>query len=178
MRDDGDLVAIGRVVGAHGLRGQIKILPLTSNRDRFEEIRSVNLELQDRMIRSYDVEKVRIQGDLCVVKLTGVDDRSSAETLRGAWVSVTRAEIPPLGEGSFYVFDLEGLEVFRSDGVRIGTVVRVEEFPANDVLVVESETEEIWIPALKDIIREVNIGERRMMVALPEGLPTYPKHGS
>jgi 16S rRNA processing protein RimM len=172
-----NLVAVGRVVGVHGLRGQLKVLPVTGDSERFEELRQVFLELRDGLVARYEVEKVRTQVDQVFLKLAGVDDRTAAEAFRGAWVSVAREEVPELEEDSFYIFELEGMEVFTPDGVSIGVVVRVEEFPANAVLVIESKTEEIWVPALKEIIREVDTEKKRMTVALPEGLPVYPKGG-
>ncbi len=173
----GNLIAIGRVIGVHGLRGQLKVHPVTDNPERFEELRSVILELRDGKAVRFGVEKIRTQADEVFLKLEGVEDRTAAEAYRGAWVSVTREEIPELDADSFYIFDLEGMEVFNPDGTRLGVVMRVEEFPANGVLVVESDTEEIWVPALKEIVREVDTANKRMTVVLPEGLPVYPKGG-
>lgn len=173
----GNMVAIGKVIAIHGLRGQLKVKSITDNPDRFDELKSVFLEPRNGETISFTVEKVRTQGDHVFLKLQGVDDRTDAEAFRGAWVSVDKAEVPPLAADSFYIFELEGMEVFGPDGMRIGVVIRVEEFPANDVIVVESETEEIWVPALKDIVREVDAANRRMIVVLPEGLPVYPKGG-
>ena len=173
----GNMVAVGRVIGVHGLRGQLKVKSVTDNPERFDELRTVFLEMPDGKTVRYGMEKVRTQADHVFLKLAGVDDRTAAEAFRGAWISVNREEIPALEKDSFYIFELEGMDVFNPEGKRIGAVVRVEEFPANGVLVVESETEEIWIPALKEIVIEVDTENKRMTIVLPDGLPVYPKGG-
>lgn len=172
-----EFVAIGRVVKAHGLRGQVKVYPLSDTVERFDVLRSVFFELPDGTAVRHTVERVKIDGGLVVMKLAGIDDRSAAESLRGAWVSVERDEVAPLGADRVYAFDLVGLTVFSDTGERVGVIVRTEMFPANDVLVVESDAEEIWIPALKEIVLGIDTAAGTMTVRLPEGLPVYPKRG-
>ncbi len=175
-RESESLIAIGRVVKAHGLRGQLKVIPLTDNIERYKALRSVILEFPEREAR-YEVEKVKIQDAFVILKIAGVDNRTQAEEFHGAWVSVEKKDMSPLDEDRFYVFDLLGVEAYDVEGKKIGVVVRVEDYPANAVLVVESDTEEIWIPALKNVVTALDLNEKRMTVRIPEGLPTYPKRG-
>jgi 16S rRNA processing protein RimM len=168
---------VGRVVRVHGLQGFLAVIPFTDTSHRFESLRSVYIELQDGVVIRQDVEKVKIRKETVLLKFRGIDDRTAAGKFQGAWISVRRDETPRLPENSYYIFDLMGAIVYTEDGSIIGTVTRVEEYPANAVLVVESETEEVWIPALKDVVTVVDVNTKRLTVRLPEGLPTYAKGG-
>jgi len=95
--------------------------------------------------------------------------------LRGAYVCVTLGRVAPLDSNSYYIFDLEGMDVFDSSNNNIGIVKRVEQYTANDVIVVESETEEVLIPAVKEFVVGIDIEAKKLKVNLPVGLPVYPK---
>ena len=169
------LVTIGRVIKAHGLYGEVKVEPLSNISKRFKIVRKITLELKSGELIQFDVEHSRIIGFNVILKLNGKDNREEAEKLRGAYVYVTLDRIAPLDKNSYYSFDLEGLEVFDSSNKKIGIVKRVEQYPANDIIVVENETEEILIPAIKEFVVGVDIEAKKLTVNLPEGLPTYPK---
>ena len=107
--------------------------------------------------------------------MKGIENRDAAETLQGLYLSVSMNETVPLEENSFYIFELEDMEVFESDGRRIGSVIRVEQYPSNDVLVVGTETEDLMIPAVKEFVKRIDADKRQIIVGLLEGLPSYPK---
>ncbi len=169
------LVAIGRVIKARGIRGELKVKLLSDFPERFKELRCVKLELKNGEIKSFKIEKTRIAGHFVIVKLNGIENRDTAETLRGLYLSVPMDEAVPLEKNSFYIFELENMEVFESDGRKIGSVIGVEQYPANDVLVVGTETEDLMIPAVKEFVKKIDVDKRQIIVGLPEGLPSYPK---
>ena len=169
------LVAVGRVVKARGIRGELKVKLLSDFPERFKEPECVKLEFKNGEIKSFEIEKTRIAGNFVIVKLKGIESRDAAETLQGLYLSVSRDETIPLEENSFYIFELEGMEVFESDGRRIGSVIRVEQYPSNDVLVVGAETEDLMIPAVKEFVKRIDADKRQIIVGLLEGLPSYPK---
>ena len=173
VQTDG-LVAIGRVIKAHGLQGELKVEQLSNISGRFKFLNEVTLELKKGECIHYDVEYTKIKGVYVILKLNGIDNRDEAEVLRDAYVNVSRENVAPLADNSYYAFDLEGMEVFDSYGKKIGFVKRVEHYPANDVIVIEKEDEEIMIPAIREYIIDVNIKAKILTVNLPEGLPTYP----
>lgn len=170
-------VSVGRAIKSHGLGGELWIKPLTDFPARFEKLKSVIMEKPDGALLLFEVEGARIQGRGVILKLRGVDDRTNADSLRGAYVTVGMENIQNLDEGSYYIFELEGMEVYDSQNIRIGTVARVEVYPANAVLVIASDSEEILLPAVKEFIVSVDTVNRRLTVQLPEGLPTYPVKG-
>ena len=175
MAHSDKLVSVGQVIKARGLRGELKVESLSDFSERFGHLNTVKLELKNGEVKSFEVERARIRDHILLIKLKGIDSRDAADALRGAYLSVTMNEIYPLDENSFYVFELEGMEICNSDGRRIGNVIRVERYPANDVLVVETETKDIMIPAVREFVREIDVNERRIIVDLPEELPSYPK---
>ena len=168
------IVAIGRVVKAQGLRGEVKIEKLSNVTGRYKFLEKVTLEFKNAECIQYDVEYTKIKGVYVILKLNGIDNSDDAELLRGAYVNVLRENVAPLTDNSYYTFDLENMNVFDSFGKKIGFVKRVAIYPANEVIIIEKEDEDIMIPAIKEYIVDINIKENKLTVNLPEGLPTYP----
>jgi len=175
VQHDG-LIAIGRVIKAQGLRGEVKVEQLSNVKGRFELLDEVTLELKNGECIHYDVEYTKMRGVFVILKLNGIDTRDDAEILRSAYVNVSLENIAPLEHNSYYAFDLVGAEVFDLTNKKVGFVKRVEYYPANDVIIIEKEDEDIMIPAISEYIVKVNIKAKKLTVNLPEGLPTYP-HG-
>jgi len=177
-------VGIGLVTAPHGVHGEVRVRVDTDFPERFEEAKTLTLLLAsepgDRaprtaseraalQSRAFDVEGIRSHKRMLLLKLKGVDDRDAAEKLRNAEIVIRPDQVKPLPEGSWYIFDLEGLEVFDEEGRRLGVLDEVLQSAANDVYVVKGERE-ILIPAIKDVIREVDVAGGRMTVKLLEGL--------
>jgi 16S rRNA processing protein RimM len=95
---------------------------------------------------------------------------NAAEQLRGGYLEITREQLVPLPEGSYYIFEIIGLKVYDLDGAYLGEITDVLQTGANDVYVVETGGKPLLIPALKQVVREVDLQGRRMRVELPEGL--------
>lgn len=170
-------LTIGRAIKSLGLRGELWVEPFSDIPSRFKKLTSVILEKPDGTLLPFKVEEARIQKGLVVLKLLGVDDRTSADNLRGSFITVGMEEIQDLDQGSYYIFELKGMEVIDTKDVHIGKVTRVDEYPSNAVLVIASDSEEILLPAVKEFIVSVDTENRRLTVQLPEGLPVYPIKG-
>jgi 16S rRNA processing protein RimM len=170
-----DLVIIGRVIEAHGLYGEIKIEPISNVVDRFSYLRTVILELKNGECCLFKVDYAKNNGVHIITKLNGIDTRDDAERFKNAYVSVTRDNVAPLGNNSYYIFDLEGLEVYKENNTKIGFVEKVEEYPANDVLIINTECEKIMVPAVKSYVIDVDLKAKKIIVSLSDGLPAYPK---
>ena len=119
----------------------------------------------------FEVEAARAYRDRLVLKLSGVDDPSAAQALRGRWLRARPDAVPDLPSGRYYVAELVGLEVHDEDGGRVGTVIDVIETSGTDVLVVEEmDGHEVLVPMAKEIVIGVRVGDGRVDVRLPEGL--------
>ena len=112
----------------------------------------------------------KIKGGLRV-HLDLVNDRTHAESLRGALLTVPRDEVPPLPEGSYYHFQIVGIDVWTEGGECLGTVREILPTGGNDVYVVrDADGKEVLLPALEGVVRQVDLEANRMVVSLPEGL--------
>ena len=141
---DERFVTLGRVSGAHGIRGWVKVHSETSPRGNIFGYTPWTL-VRDGNRETRDVEDGRVQGKAVVVKLAGCDDRDAAEDLAGAEILVNREQLPATTRpGEYYWADLVGLEVFTLDGTVLGRIERLFETGANDVIVVKGERETLY----------------------------------
>jgi 16S rRNA processing protein RimM len=162
-------LAIGRITGAHGIRGEVKVEVLTDYPERFQAGARVLLGTE-REAEPVEIETARPHQEAMLVKLGSVPDRNAAELLRGQLLLIPADEAMPLGENENYVHDLIGLVVETTEGRELGKLTEVLYTGANDVYVVAGPSGEILIPALREVILTVNLSEGRMVVSLPEGL--------
>jgi 16S rRNA processing protein RimM len=154
------VIRIGQVMGAYGLDGAVKVMPLTDFDDRFDPGAGLMLEGAER-----EVEWSRPGQPGLVVKLRGIDNRSVAELFRGRYLEVPEHDLRPLEDGRFYHHQVVGLAVTTGSGLQLGTITEVLERPANDVWVSREGSIEHLIPATRDAVLEVNLEKRRVVVA-------------
>jgi 16S rRNA processing protein RimM len=157
-------VAVGRVVAASGLRGHVKAEPLAPDAE-LAQGRSVSVNGREHVI-----ESSRRRGRFIYVKLSGVDTREEAASLRGAYLQVREADLAALPAGQFYRFQLIGLAVRATDGRDLGRITEVISTPENDVFVVQGPLGEVLIPATDDVVRGIDLDERVATVEVIPGL--------
>jgi 16S rRNA processing protein RimM len=154
---------MGRVSGFYGLKGWVKVLSFTRERDGILGYDPLYLYREGQW-RPLPVEDARIQGKGLILKLAGCDDRDEAATLLGAEIAVHRAQLATLGPDEYYWTDLEGLRVVTLDDVELGRVERLLETGANDVVVVRGDRERL-IPFLRgEVIAQVDLAGGIMRV--------------
>lgn len=158
-------VAVGRVLAAWGLRGEVKVHPLTDRPDYFSPGRSLSLAG-----RPHTVEASRWRRGLLYLKLSGIDDREAAQALRGEYLELPESELAPLGEGEYYRYQLIGLAVESSEGLPLGRVASILSTPSNDVFVVQGDLGEVLIPAVDEIVKEVDLAGGRIVVEVVPGV--------
>jgi 16S rRNA processing protein RimM len=163
-----ETVVIGEVLKPQGIKGEIKIYPLTDNAVRFKKLKNVYLSRGETKV-CFEVESARLDPKgMVFLKLKGLGTPEDAEKYRGFQVRVERAEVPPL-QNRWYYFELEGMKVYEND-VLLGTLLRVQETGANDIYIIQGEHGEFCIPALKSVVKKVDVAAKRMDVSLPPGL--------
>ncbi len=163
-------ITVGIIVNTRGHRGEVKVLPMTDFPERFAGMNSIILEMQGRF-EELKIEKTYLHGKFVIIKFAGVDDMNAARNLKKGVLKVKREDLVPLPEGSYYIFDVIGLEVYTLEGRHLGKVTDVLQTGANDVYQVEGgNSKPILIPALKSVVKDINIAEGKMLVELPEGL--------
>lgn len=151
-RDDdgasGDVIVLGEVVGAHGVRGEIKVYSATRPRENIFDYSPWRLESGGEF-RFRALIRGRRQGKGLVAQLEGIDDREAALSLRGSRVGVLRSQLPALDDEEYYWADLQGMQVITRQGVDLGIVTGLMETGANDVMVVRGDRERL-IPYVPD----------------------------
>ncbi len=158
-------IAVGRITTAHGVRGQVRVEPLTDDPGRFRRLAAVRLELPDGEQRRAQVESAVVSaGGRILLKLQGCDDRDAAHALRGAYILIPQALAVKLPPGHYFVDDIIGLRVVTVGGDELGVVEEVLRTGANDVYV----TGRAMIPATREVVRRVDLGAGVMTVDLPE----------
>ena len=157
-------IVIGRVGAAHGIRGELRIIPLTDFPERFAALREVMVG--DELLH---IESVKPQGKNFLICFREYAVREEAQRLTGRLLTVARAEAAPLDVGEYYVFDIVGLTVYDEEDNELGTVENVLRTGSNDVYAVRSEDgREILIPALRAVVREIDVPGGRMTVRFPQ----------
>ena len=152
----------GEIVTTHGVRGEMKVLPWADGPDFLLDFDRVRINGTD-----YKVESCRIQKTCNLLKVRGVDTMEDAQALRGKTVEVYRADAP---EDMIFVAELIGMAVY-ADGVQIGVIEDVLDYPGNKVYVVKGEYE-YMIPAVKQFILSTDMDNEVMHVRLIEGMRT------
>lgn len=169
--EEKEFIAIGRIVGVHGLRGELRVFPWSDMEERWENLCRVFVGDAQEQGGWFEVEKVwRGGAGLVRLKLKGVDDRTRAERFKGYYLYIAREFLWPLSEGQFYRFELIGLTVVTSSGQYVGKVKEVLALPAQDVLVLESNGKEIWIPLARALVPHIDIQKGMLIVHPIDGL--------
>lgn len=154
-------IPIGRIVSAHGIKGEVKVEPFTEYLERFDPGETLFVGEV-----GYTIKACRLQGRRLLIGFKEVNDRNTAERLQWATLEGPAASRPELEEDEFLSKDLLGMRVVTEEGEVIGEVESVLPYPAHDLIVVGN----IQIPAVKEFIRSVDIKARRMVVRLLEGM--------
>jgi len=170
-RDPDELVAIGRILAPHGVKGEVKVEPLTFDPKRFEELRDIYVLREKGVAASpRELQRVRFHKGLLIVKFSGCEDRNTAELFRRGYIMIEEKQRLQLPEDTYFIDDILGMDVVTEEGEYLGRVVDVMQLGANDVYVLEGEKGEILLPAIKDVIKEVRLEEKKMIVHIIEGL--------
>jgi 16S rRNA processing protein RimM len=166
-------LVIGKVLGAHGVGGELKVQVISEDPHRFGRMEQVFIGLEDDEPEPRALERFRLHKGNALLKLLGCDDRGTASSLRDYLLQVPIEDAIPLEEGEYYEFQILGLEVWTVSGEHLGKVVEVLATGANDVYVVHGTYpghREILVPALESVVLEIDLEGGRMVVELPEGL--------
>ncbi|MHB1454905.1 MAG: ribosome maturation factor RimM [Saccharofermentanales bacterium] len=167
-----DRLRIGQITGTHGVRGEMNVLPLTDDARRFSKLKDVYIvDDSGKEILHPRIESVKYAANKVILKLEGLSDMDSALRLKSRFLAVDRADAVRLPKNSYFICDLIGCVVIDAEGLTLGSVTDVLQTGANDVYVVRRDgLKDLLIPAIKAVVREVDLDARRIIVQIPEGL--------
>lgn len=156
-----EFLRVGQIVGAFGLKGQVKVLPMTDFLERFQK--GARLRLNEGWV---EVETFSIHKERPLIKFRGINDIASAEKLQWAYLEVPVPERPELDDDEFLTEDLIGLRVSTVDGIELGKIDDVVAMPAHDVIKIG----ELLIPAVLEFVKDVDLEAGTMTVKLIPGM--------
>ncbi|MBS3977825.1 MAG: ribosome maturation factor RimM [Syntrophomonadaceae bacterium] len=168
--EDHQRITIGQVLTTHGYRGEIKVMPLTDYPERFYTMEEVYLA-KEGIVRKLGIDSVRPFKHLILLKFKEVQSAEEAAIFRGGLLQVDAKDLVQLPEGHYYHFQLIGLHVFSVAGEEIGRLTDIYQTGANDVYAVASRSGTILlIPALKKVVKEIDLANKRITVEMLPGL--------
>ncbi|MEA5114656.1 MAG: ribosome maturation factor RimM [Geobacteraceae bacterium] len=170
MQQENELIVVGKVLGTHGIRGQLRVLPYSGEASSITSHRSLLFRLPDGKCETYEIDGAVEHGKRILVSLKGHGDINQVLPLVGSEICILRRQLPRLPEGEYYWCDLLGLTVESDQGEVLGELVDIMPTGSNDVYVVKSVSGEYLIPATEDVVREIDLEHRRMVVEPLDGL--------
>jgi 16S rRNA processing protein RimM len=163
-----EFMVVGEVLKPFGFRGEIKVKVITDYPNRLVKHRTVYIGPQ---ARAFQVESARLHSSYVLMKLVGYDTDASVAKLRGELVQIPVTEAAKLKKGQYYHHQIIGLNVVTEDGAPVGTLAQILETGANDVYVVKpSEGKEILLPAIKSVVKKIDLASKTITVELIPGL--------
>lgn len=153
-----EFLSIGQISKPHGIKGELKIYPLTDDVKRFRKLKTVYID---------DIEKkiiwCKLQADRVILKIEGIDTMEAAEKYRNKYIQVKRENAVELSKDTYFIADLLDCSVFDTEGKLIGKMYDVIKTGSNDVYWVKGE-KEVLIPAIKDIVLNIDINEQKIVI--------------
>ena len=167
-----DLIRLGRVIGAHGLHGALRVRPDNPDSDTLDHVRRVFLTATESATpREYRLTAAqRLNRTAFRLVLEGLDQPDAAAALRGSTVAVALADLPPKAPGEFYYYEAIGCAVTTTDGRRLGVIEEVFATGANDVWVVRDGTAEVLVPVIDNVVKSIDLAAREMLIEAVPGL--------
>lgn len=165
-----EFLEIGQIVNTFGIKGMVKIKPFTDDITRFDNLEKVYVET-NKTKKQYEIEEVKYHKDMVLIKFKGIDKVEDAELLRNSYLKVNRQDEPELEEGTYYIVDLIGLDVYSDEGILLGKVDDIFNNGSCDIYTIKDELgKQLLLPAISDVIKEINLEEKRIVVHILKGL--------
>ena len=169
-----DIVPIGKIVGVHGMAGNVKVYSYAESLSVFSP-ETVLLARHDKgEEKTYSIKWAKQHTKTVLLSLKGIENRTQAEALVGSALYIEKKSLPELKDGDYYWFDIIGLTVFSVEGEYIGRVASIMPTGSNDVYIVKGvaggRQKETLIPALASVVVSIDLEKKTMQVDLPEGL--------
>ena len=165
-----DFIVVGKVVAVHGVKGAIKIRPLSEEGENLLDQKTLLIGKPGKEPELLKIIKMRTHKGVLITQLEDVDSIEKASRLVGREVMVKAGDLPPLEEGEYYWHQLRGLEVLTVSGESLGRIVGLIETGANDVYIVKKGKREILLPAIEDVIKEIDLKKGVAIVDPLDGL--------
>ena len=162
-------ITIGKITRTRGLRGEVVISPLTDDPERFFLLKEVWISGKQES-KIFQIEKVKKFRERVSLKFRGIDSPEAAKPLVNSFLEIEKENLLPLPQNRYYVFEIIGLKVLTTQGEEIGVIEDVVNFPGNDVYTVKNGKKEYSIPAVKKVVKKIDLDKKIMIIEPLEGL--------
>ena len=165
-----NLLEIGQIVNSYGIKGLFKVAPFTDDITRFSKLKTIYIE-KNKKLEKMEIEEVKYHKNLVLLKLKGIDDINDTLKYKNCYIKIDRTDAVDLPENSYFIVDLIDMEVYTDEDKFLGKIVDVFPTGSNDVYVVKDDLgKQILLPAIGDVIKNVDVANKKMTVHLIEGL--------
>lgn len=165
-----EFLEIGQIVNTFGIKGMVKIKPFTDDIKKFEKLKKIYLE-KNASKNEYEIEEVKFKNEMVLLKLKGINSIDEAEPLRNSFIKIKKIDEEKLDEGTYYIADLLGFDVITDKNINLGKLKDVINYGSADIYVVKSsEGKEILLPAISDVVKSINLEEKKIIVHILKGL--------
>ena len=163
---------VGVIASTHGLAGEVNVFPTTQDPDRFKKLKKVTLHTQKGEEILLDVVSARFFKKFVIVKFKQFNNINEVEKFRGCELTIDRKDAIKLEKGEYYCADLIGLTIVDEEGAELGTLTEILQTGANDVyeMALKDSKEKIYIPAIKDCVKEIDIDAGKITIHVMPGL--------
>lgn len=165
-----EMLEIGQIVNTFGIKGFVKVVPFTDDIKRFDELENVYVKTKSE-IKEYKIDEIKYHKNMVLIKFKGIDKVEDAMPLKDAYLKIDRKDAIPLEKDSYFIVDLIGLDVYTDENTHLGKLEDIFNTGSNDIYVVKDELgKQILLPAIADVIKEINIENKKIIVHLINGL--------
>lgn len=161
---------IGQIVNTFGIKGFVKVNPFTDDLERFEELDSVFV-VKNKELIEMKIEEIKYHKNLVLIKFKGIEDINMAEKYKGCYIKIKREATRKLPKDTYFIADLIGLPVYDENGNLLGKVDDIYNNKSHDIYVVKDELgKQILLPSIKEVIKQIDIENEKIIVHLIDGL--------
>ena len=161
---------VGKIVNTFGIKGFVKVNPWVNDVTRFEKLKKVYIKIRNEH-KELEIEEVKYHKNQVLLKFKGIDTIEQAEIIRNAIIEIDRENAIPLEKGEYFIADLLESEVFTDEGEKLGILDDIYNTGSKDIYVVKNELgKTILLPGIKDVIKEVDVENKKIIVHLLKGL--------
>ena len=161
---------IGQIVNTFGIKGYVKVNPWVNDVTRFDNLKKVYIKIRKEQ-QELEIEEVKYHKNQVLLKFKGIETIEQAEMLRNAILEIDRKDAIPLEEGEYFIADLLESEVYTDEGEKLGILEDIFNTGSNDIYVVKNELgKSILLPRIKEVFKEIDVENKKIIVHLIEGL--------
>ncbi|MDI3540564.1 MAG: rRNA processing protein RimM [Thermosediminibacterales bacterium] len=161
---------VGKILSTQGNKGEVKVWPLTDDITRFEKLKTVYIDIENKL-QPFGIERVWYHKNFIILKFLGINTIEEGQKLKNCYIKIRKEDAIKLPPGHYFLFEIIDSKVITMNGEFLGIITEIIKTGSNDVYVVKQKSgKEIYIPAIKEVVKEIDIKNKIVKIELLEGL--------